>query len=165
MFHDKIFYDLNSIQKKFLLQIHFLKLPTLNQTLSLFFLSKKKKQDDGPFLAYKDIYSREFGSGLTIEEKTELEKNPWRLYESTRLVSELEVASEFLLSLSINEEEIDFDSLLDEEVGPLPAILFISSDEYTPFELTMGHQDDESFVVKLSGDGFNPIRITMERFE
>ena len=113
-------------------------------------------------LIYQDVSSAEFTSGLNIEELDRLKKNPWQTFDG-RLASEQPVPEEIRMQLTVGEEEVDFEELLDDDEGVRPAILFLSSDEYTPFELILTHQDDDTFRVLVSGDGFNPVRMSTER--
>lgn len=117
--------------------------------------------DEMWLLAYKDVNSQEFGSNLSIEERTLLEKNPWQPY-STRLEPVFSIPEEIRFVLVIDDQEVDLVELLDDEAGPSPAVMFLSSDEYSPFDLYLTHDADEGFVIKLQGDGFNPVRLDLE---
>ncbi len=107
-------------------------------------------------LVYTDPNSQELARDMSVEELTRLQKNPWLPYQSN-LAPTLEIPEEIYVRLIIDEEEIVQDELLDEETGPLPALLFLSSDEYTAFRLELTHNDDERFMVVVTGDGISPI--------
>lgn len=109
-------------------------------------------------LRYQDVNRQEVQAGLDREALDQLIKNPWQTYESPSIGLGSPIVPEGLrMTLVVNEEEVDFESLLDEETGPLPALMFLSSEEFTAFELTLENLDDPSFEVMVHGDGFNPI--------
>lgn len=109
-------------------------------------------------LRFQDVNRQEVQAGLDREALDRLIKNPWQTYESPSIgLGSPAVPEGLRMTLVVNEEEVDFESLLDEETGPLPALMFLSSEEFTAFELTLENLDDPSFEVKVHGDGFNPI--------
>ena len=69
------------------------------------------------------------------------------------------------MNLFLEDKRIDFEDLLDEKNGPKPALLFLSSDEYTPFKLIIEHLSDESFTINISGDGFSRYTMTTEQYD
>jgi len=117
-------------------------------------------------LSYQDINSQEFTAGLDREELDALAKNPWQAY-SGRLGATIEVPEQVSLALFVEGVEVDTETLQGDgdDEGPLPALLFLSSDEYTPFRIELGHIDDQAFLITVKGDGFNPVTIEVERFE
>ncbi|MGK0475307.1 MAG: general secretion pathway protein H [Oleispira sp.] len=68
------------------------------------------------------------------------------------------------MGLILEDKEIDFTDLIDNE-GVRPAILFLSSDEYTPFKVTLRNQYDESFTITIEGDGFSRFQMNTEQYE
>jgi len=115
-------------------------------------------------LSYQDINSQEFTANKTREELDLLAKNPWQPY-SGPINSEIEAPEYIYMALEAEGEEIDFSELLDDEDGPKPALLFLSSDEYTPFKITLLHEQDDRFRITLEGDGFNEPLMSVERFD
>ncbi|PHQ87992.1 MAG: hypothetical protein COB58_01930 [Thalassobium sp.] len=117
-------------------------------------------------LSYQDINSQEFTAGLDREELDALAKNSWQVY-SGRLGATIEVPEQVSLALFVEGVEVDTETLQGDgdDEGPLPALLFLSSDEYTPFRIGLGHIDDQAFLITVKGDGFNPVTIEVERFE
>jgi general secretion pathway protein H len=69
------------------------------------------------------------------------------------------------LALFVEGVEVDIETLQGDDEGPLPALLFLSADEYTPFRIELGHIDDQAFLITVKGDGFSPVTIEVERFE
>ncbi len=114
-------------------------------------------------LAWQNVFSQEFTTGLSVKELDALKKNPWQPFDGRMSVTR-PVPENIDLRLFVEEEEIDIAELYDEDEGPRPAILFLSSDEYTAFELRLTHVADEGFQVTVSGDGFNPVLSRTERF-
>ncbi len=115
-------------------------------------------------LSYQDIHSQEFTANRTREELDQLAKNPWQPY-SGPLKAELEAPDNVFMTLTVDGSEVDFGDLLDNDSGPLPALLFLSSDEYTPFELLLVHDQDRHFEIRLRGDGFSAPMMLLERFD
>jgi len=115
-------------------------------------------------LSYLDINSQE-AQAKTTEELQKIAKNPWQAHGEGTLKSSLEAPESIEITLYVEEEEVDFAELVDDKVGPKPALLFLSSDEYTPFKLELSHQTDNNFVVRLSGDGFSPLFMEVEQYE
>lgn len=115
-------------------------------------------------LSYLDPNSLQ-ARALDGKEQAKLAKNPWQAHAEGPLKKELEAPESVEMRLFVEDTEVDFDELLDDEEGPKPALLFLSSDEYTPFLLELSHQLDNSFVIQLSGDGFSQLMIQTERFE
>lgn len=113
-------------------------------------------------LSLQDVRSQEFSTGKTREELDRLIKNPWQPYQGS-LRAELEWPETLLLTFHVEGREVEPSAVSnDDDEGPKPALLFLSSDEYTPFELTLLHETDERFVMTLSGDGLNPPRLEVE---
>ena len=64
----------------------------------------------------------------------------------------------------LEDKPIDFAELVnDDEVKP--AILFLSSDEYTPFKMNLQNQHDESFSIIIEGDGFSRFQMRTENYD
>lgn len=109
-------------------------------------------------LSYQDPMREEVRAGLSQEELDLLIKNPWQGYESASTgIGTPELAEGVAMQLWVDEAEVDFDSLIDDETGALPALMFLSSEEYTAFKLVILHDDDTGFEVLIKGDGFNPV--------
>ncbi len=115
-------------------------------------------------LSFQDINSQEFSANKTREELDKLSKNPWQAYSGS-LKSQLEAPEHVFIALNVEGQEVDFDSLLDEEDGAKPALMFLSSDEYTPYLLTLTHDSDDHFQVLIRGDGFGAPLIKVETYE
>ena len=122
------------------------------------------QQGQATVLVYTSIYSQEFAAGLDVEQLEKLKDNPWQEYDGLG-GGTFTLPDNILWSLTMNDQVIDFDDLitLDEEL--LPAVVFLSSDEYSPFELQFTHEADPGFVTRLIGDGLNPPIIASERVE
>lgn len=116
-------------------------------------------------LSYQDVNSHEFSANKTREELDKLAKNPWQTYSSGPLRTEFEAPEHVYMSLKVEGQDVDFSEFLDGDEGPEPALLFLSSDEYTPYELTLVSDIDERFAVQLKGDGFNVPLLLIERFD
>ena len=66
-------------------------------------------------------------------------------------------ATTLVIEMNLYREEADN--------GPLPALQFLSSEEYTAFDLTIGHDADSRFAFVIHGDGFNPVWKELVRYE
>lgn len=116
-------------------------------------------------LSLQDIRKQEFRANKTREELDALAKNPWQGYQGS-LKPEFILEDNIRIVLKIEGREIDLNQKpKDEDEGPKPALLFLSSDEYTPFELIFTHDNDESFAIMVSGDGFGLPLVEVDRFE
>ncbi len=115
-------------------------------------------------LFYVDIDSPRQIEGKDKEELSKLKKNPWAAYEGN-LKQQIEFPEFLAMNLFLEDKRIDFEDLLDEKNGPKPALLFLSSDEYTPFNLIIEHLSDESFTINISGDGFSRYTMTTEQYD
>jgi general secretion pathway protein H len=114
-------------------------------------------------LQYIDINSPSQINGKDKEALSKLKKNPWSAYEGN-LKDSFELPEYLTMGLMLDDKDIDFNDLIeDDEVKP--AILFLSSDEYTPFKVTLQHTNDESFSIFISGDGFSRFEIATEQYE
>ena len=111
-----------------------------------------------------DVRTQEFSANKTQEEIDRLTKNPWQSYQGT-LRQMLDIPPDIVIELRIDEREIDLTPPKDEDTGPAPVLLFLSSDEYTPFHFTLTHAADERFAVHLKGDGFGLPLLEVEYFE
>ena len=69
------------------------------------------------------------------------------------------------MSLFIEDKLVDFAELIDDEEGAKPALLFLSSDEYSPFKLVIEHLNDESFSIIITGDGFSRFVMKVDQYE
>ena len=114
-------------------------------------------------LSYIDINSPTQTNGKTKEEMSELKKNPWDAYAGN-LKGSSEFPEQLSISLMLDDKDIDFSDLINDD-GVKPAILFLSSDEYTPFKLTLQHDNDDSFSIFIEGDGFSRFEMTTEQYE
>ncbi len=115
-------------------------------------------------LSYVDINSPTQTTGKTKEELSDLKKNPWAAYEGN-LKGSSDFPEQFSIALMLDDKNIDFNDLITDDEGVKPAILFLSSDEYTPFKLTLQHEHDESFSIFIEGDGFSRFEMTTEQYE
>jgi general secretion pathway protein H len=115
-------------------------------------------------LSYQDVRRLEVSTGKSTEELNRLSENPWQAY-SSRSVGVPAIPDGVQMALNIEGKDIDFSELLDNDSGPLPVLEFLSSEEYTPFELVVEHDTDASFAVLLHGDGFNPVWQEVVRYE
>ena len=115
-------------------------------------------------LSYLDLNSQQV-KAMDPKEQARVAKNPWQAHGEGSLKKSLEAPENIEISLLVEEEKVDFSELLDDKTGPKPALLFLSSDEYTPFSLELSHQSDNNFVVRLKGDGFSPLIMEVERYE
>ncbi|ASP39807.1 hypothetical protein CHH28_14500 [Bacterioplanes sanyensis] len=116
-------------------------------------------------LSYQDVYSQEFSANLDAEALDKLRKNPWQPHSGGRIKTELQTPDSLRMRLFLDDEEVDFEEFLANEDGPLPALLLLSSDEYTPFSLMLEHDHDASFYYQLSGDGFAPLRLELQDYD
>lgn len=115
-------------------------------------------------LTYIDINSPLQVEGKDKEELSLLKKNPWAAYDGN-LKQQIELPEYLSMSLYIEDKLVDFADLLDEKDGPKPALLFLSSDEYSPFMLMIEHLNDESFSISITGDGFSRFVMKTEQYE
>ena len=115
-------------------------------------------------LEYADLRNPNISSGLSIEERTKLQKNPWREY-SGNLIKEYEFPEQLSYQLFIEEQQVDFEEFYDEKYGHKAVMGFLPSGEYTPFKLILNHEYDESFAVELSGKGYKRLIKKTERYE
>jgi general secretion pathway protein H len=109
-------------------------------------------------LKYVDVNNIRHTEGKNQEEILQLKDIPWDVYEGS-LKNSNELPEQLSMSLTLEDKDIDFTDLIDSK-GIRPAILFLSSDEYTPFKMTLRNQYDESFSIIIEGDGFS--RFQME---
>lgn len=119
-------------------------------------------------LSFLDVNRKEVQARIEKEEGLleKLLENPWQPYEGSSLKSELEPDDKDIeMTLFVEDKEVDFEDLLDNDSGPKPALLFLSSDEYTPFKLELNHTSDSRFIVRLSGDGFSPLLLEIENYD
>jgi general secretion pathway protein H len=114
-------------------------------------------------LKYIDVNNPRHIEGKTPEEITQLKDIPWDVYEGN-LKNSTELPEQLSMGLILEDKEIDFTDLIDNE-GVRPAILFLSSDEYTPFKVTLSNQYDESFAITIEGDGFSRFQMNTEQYE
>jgi general secretion pathway protein H len=114
-------------------------------------------------LKYIDVNNPRHIEGKTPEEITQLKDIPWDVYEGN-LKNSTELPEQLSMGLILEDKEIDFTDLIDNE-GVRPAILFLSSDEYTPFKVTLSNQYDESFTITIEGDGFSRFQMNTEQYE
>ena len=115
-------------------------------------------------LTYIDINSTLQIQGKDKEELSKLKKNPWAAYEGN-LKQQIELPEYLAMNLFIEDKQVDYSELLDEKDGPKPALLFLSSDEYSPFKLIIEHLHDESFTISITGDGFSRFVMKTDQYE
>jgi general secretion pathway protein H len=115
-------------------------------------------------LKYTDTNNQAEIAGKDKEELSRLENNPWAAYQGN-LKQQIEFPEYLNMSLFIEDKLVDFEELLDEKEGPKPALLFLSSDEYTPFKLNIEHYNDESFTITITGDGFSRFVMKTDQYE
>lgn len=115
-------------------------------------------------LTYIDINSATQIDGKEKEELARLKKNPWAAYQGS-LKQKIELPEYLAMSLFIEDKLVDFAELIDEEEGAKPALLFLSSDEYSPFKLVIEHLNDESFSIIITGDGFSRFVMKVDQYE
>ena len=115
-------------------------------------------------LSYLDPNSLQ-AKALDGKQQALLAKNPWQPHSEGPLKKSLELPESIDIRLLIEDAEVDLDEFKDEDEGDKPALLFLSSDEYTPFKLELSHQADNRFVVRISGDGFSPLTTEVEQYE
>lgn len=114
-------------------------------------------------LTFINVLSPKQIEGKTIEEIGQLKDNPWSEYEGS-LASATDLPEALSISLRLEDKEIDFAELIsDDQVKP--AILFLSSDEYTPFKMSLQNQHDESFSIIIEGDGFSRFQLRTENYD
>lgn len=104
----------------------------------------------------------QFEAGFESEEE---KQNPWQPYNNS-LFSSPDVIEGITFVLLIEGDEIDFDDFLgDDDEGLKPALMFFSSEDYSPFELVIQHDADQRFEMRLHGDGFNPVWHELIQYE
>jgi general secretion pathway protein H len=114
-------------------------------------------------LKYVDMNNPSHIDGKTKEEMSKLADNPWQTYEGN-LKGASELPEQLFMELMLEDKVIDFSELIDDD-SVKPALLFLSSDEYTPFKVTIRHQYDESFSLFIEGDGFSRFQMTTVQYE
>ena len=114
-------------------------------------------------LKFVDINNPSHIAEKTKEEVSKLKEVPWEAYEGN-LKNSTELPEQLSMSLMLEDKDIDFSELINDD-GVKPAILFLSSDEYTPFKVTVQNRYDESFSIFIEGDGFSRFQMTIEQYE
>ena len=114
-------------------------------------------------LTYVDVHNPKELEGKSAEEISKLKDIPWQAY-SGNIKGSLDLPDSLFMTLTIEDEEVDFSELITDE-GTVPAILFLSSDEYTPFTATIQNENDESFSLIIEGDGFSRFQMNIEPYE
>lgn len=114
-------------------------------------------------LKYIDVNNASHLVDKTAKEISALKDLPWDVYEGN-LKGSMELPEQLSMGLTIEDKEIDLNELITDE-GVKPAILFLSSDEYSPFKVVINHQYDESFSIFIEGDGFSRFQMTTEQYE
>lgn len=116
-------------------------------------------------MSFQNIHSQEFVANKSREELDKLAKNPWQPYSGS-LKNMLELPEEIIIALMVEDVEIDLTpSTLAKDDNPKPVLFFLSADEYTPFTLSLEHENDPSFLVQVRGDGFNSPWVEVEHYE
>lgn len=114
-------------------------------------------------LKYIDIHNLKHLEGKSSEEINKLKDIPWDAYQGN-LKASIELPEQFAITLFIEDKEFDLAELISDD-GVKPAILFLSSDEYTPFKIAINHEYDESFSIFIEGDGFSRFQMNIEQYE
>lgn len=114
-------------------------------------------------LKYIDIHNPKHLEGKSSEEISKLKDIPWDTYQGS-LKASIELPEQLSMSLFIEDKEFDLAELMSDD-GVKPAILFLSSDEYTPFKVAINHEYDESFSIFIEGDGFSRFQMNIEQYE
>ena len=114
-------------------------------------------------LTYVNIHDPRALEGKSAEEISKLKDIPWQAY-SGNIKGSLDLPESLFMTLKVEDEDIDFSELITND-GTVPAILFLSSDEYTPFTVTIQNQNDESFSLIIEGDGFSRFQMRTENYE
>jgi general secretion pathway protein H len=114
-------------------------------------------------LKYVDVNNIRKLEGRTKEEVRKLKDIPWEAYEGN-LKNSTELPEQMSMGLILENKEINFNELINDD-GVRPAILFLSSDEYTPFKVSILHLYDESFSIFIEGDGFSRFQMSTEHYE
>ena len=116
-------------------------------------------------LQFQDLRTLETQANKSRTELDRINKNPWQPY-SGNLLNNLEFSEALVLRLKVEGIEVDLSpSVLAKNESLKPVLFFLSADEYTPFDLHLEHDADDSFAITLTGDGFNPPRMTVEHYE
>ena len=114
-------------------------------------------------LTFINIQSPQQIEGKSTEEISQLKDNPWSPYAGN-LINATELPETLFFNVFLEDKPIDFAELVnDDEVKP--AILFLSSDEYTPFKMNLQNQHDESFSIIIEGDGFSRFQMRTENYD
>ncbi len=114
-------------------------------------------------LQFVDINNPSHTQGKSKEELSQLKEIPWQAYEGN-LKNSTELPEQLSMTLIIEDKEIDFSQLVN-DAGVKPAILFLSSDEYSQFKVVINHEFDQSFSIFIEGDGFSRFQMTTEQYE
>lgn len=116
-------------------------------------------------LKFTDIRDPADIQGKNAEEIAILEKNPWEEYSSNGLKPSQGLPENYFYRIELDGTELELAELIEDEDGVKPALLFLSSDEYTPFKLFIEHDEDDSFAIELSGDGIGAITMVTHNYE
>lgn len=119
----------------------------------------KKPTKDGS----KNDSNSGFAQNAAAQPEEEEEKSPWQDYQG-RLKKQIKTPEGIFLRLELEGRELDFNQQINNKERN-PALLFLSSDEYTPFTLHIEHEDDQGFSVTLSGDGLSAFDVQTEVFD
>lgn len=114
-------------------------------------------------LTYINVDNPQQMGNKSADEIKLIKKNPWVEYQGN-LKSNSDLPESLSLSLKLEDKQIDFNDLIRDDTVK-PAILFLSSDEYTPFKLSLHNEYDESFSVIIEGDGFSRFQVRTENYE
>lgn len=114
-------------------------------------------------LKYVDPIALAKETDKSSEELNKLKENPWDTYHGT-LISSSSLPDHLTMGLMLEDKEVDFSDLVTEE-SVKPAILFLSSDEYTPFKISIQSLHDESFSLFIEGDGFSRFQMKVEQYD
>lgn len=105
---------------------------------------------------FYDIRLPSVVQGMSQEQVSQLQDNPWAKGDLA-LAESQSIPETLSLKIEVEGDEVEPADDLDDE-APIPVIFFFSSDEYTPLAVTVRHPDDDTFALRVFGDGVGPIR-------
>jgi len=112
-------------------------------------------------LAFYDLRLSSVTSGMSEEQVSQLEDNPWA-ESDINLIQSIPLPENIRITLEVSGEELPQAEDPD-DIGPEPGLVFLSSDEYLPFSMHFEHLEDDSFTVVVMGDGIGPVVRRLEQ--